>query len=326
MQKKRDLPNSRQSRIQLASFIKQESARPVTPGIRALADTLLERYGDAAAAILTYGSCFRNHTDEGLVDLCVVVDDYRSLPGPQWQQWLHRVLPPTVFSLELPYDGRRLRSKYIVISAADFERGTSPRAFHSYLWGRFAQPTGVLYHRDEQGVQRVYHALAQAVVTFVGRVVPMLPSTFDIRELWQRGLRLSYGTELRPERPDAVVQLVGHSLHYYEQVTRVAMECMPFDVRLVERDGASRYHAVIPRSTRAIAVLAWRVRKVQGKILNVLRLLKGLLTFQSGRDYILWKIERHSGMKAEVPEGLHDHPWLATALILGKLYRRRAYR
>lgn len=291
-----------------------------------MADALLERYGDVVVAVFAYGSCFRNRTDEGLVDLCVLVDDYRSLPGPLWQQWLYRILPPTVFYLETSYGGRLLRAKYIVISSADFERGTSPRCFHSYLWGRFAQPTGVLYVRDEHGAQQAYKALAQAVVTFVGRVVPMLASTFDTRELWQQGLLLSYGTELRPERTDAVVRLVDDSLDYYEQVTRIGIECIRLDVRPVEADRTTGYHAVIPLSTRTITGLAWRVRKVQGKALNILRLLKGLFTFQSGRDYILWKIERHSGIKAEVPAHLRGHPWLATALILGKLYRRGAYR
>ncbi|HWQ69612.1 MAG TPA: hypothetical protein VN494_06630 [Patescibacteria group bacterium] len=326
MQKGQDLRNSRQGWTRLTSFIEQYSARPVTPGIRALADTLLERYGDAAAAVLAYGSCFRNRTDEGLVDLCVLVDSYRSLPGTVWQQWLHRVLPPTVFYLEIPHNGRSLRAKYIVISHEDFERGVSPRCLHSYLWGRFAQPTGVLYVRDERNAQRVYKALAQAIVTFVGRVVPILPSMFDTRDLWQQGLRLSYGTELRPERTDAVARLVDHSCDYYEQVTRIGMECVQFDVRLMEADRTARYQAAIPLSTRFIAGLAWRIRKVHGKILNVLRLLKGLFTFKSGRDYILWKIERHSGMRVEIPPYYERYPWFATALILGRLYRRGAFR
>lgn len=325
MQKGQDLRNSRQGWTQLTSFIEQYSGRPVTPGIRALAETLLERYGDVAAAVLAYGSCFRNRTDEGLADLCVLVDSYRSLPGTLWQQWLYQVLPPTVFYLEYPHDGRLLRAKYIVISFEDFERGTSPRCFYSYLWGRFAQPAGVLYVRDEQAGQRIYKALAQAVVTFVGRVVPVLPSTFDTRDLWQRGLRLSYGTELRPERTDAVARLVDHSRDYYEQVTRIGMDCVQFDVRLVEADRTTRYHAAIPVSIRFLAGLTWRIRKVHGKILNVLRLLKGLFTFKSGRDYILWKIERHSGMRVEVPPYYKRHPWFATALILGRLYRRGAF-
>ncbi|WP_337286615.1 hypothetical protein [Candidatus Methylomirabilis sp.] len=310
----------------LTSFIEQYSARPVTPGIRTLADALLKQYGNGAAAILAYGSCFRNRTDEGLVDLCVLVDSYRSLPGSSWQQWLYRLLPPTVFYLETPHDGRLLRAKYIVISCEDFERGVSPRCFYSYLWGRFAQPTGVLYVRDESSARRVYASLAQAVVTFVDRVVPVLPSTFDARDLWQQGLRLSYGTELRPERTDAVARLVDHSLDYYEQVTRIGMDCVPFDVRPTEEGRKTGYRAAIPFSVRFMSGLAWRLRKVHGKMLNVLRLLKGLLTFKSGRDYILWKIERHSGMRIDVPSYYERYPWFATALILGKLYRQGAFR
>lgn len=310
---------------QLASAIERHSARPVTPGIRAVADVLLQQYGSAATAVLAYGSCFRNRTDEGLIDLCVLVDNYRSLPGPVRQQWLYRLLPPTVFHLETPYNGRTLRTKYIVISREDFERGVSPRCFHSSLWARFAQPTGVLYVRDESSAGRVYASLAQAVVTFVDRVVPMLSSTFDARDLWQRGLGLTYGTELRPERTDAVTRLVEHSLDYYEQVTRIGMDCVPFDVRPAEEGQKTRYRAAIPWSIRFMSGLAWRLRKVHGKMLNIVRLLKGLLTFRGGRDYVLWKIERHSGVKIEVPPYYERYPWFATALLLGRLYRRGAF-
>jgi hypothetical protein len=40
-----------------------------------LADALRARYGEAVVAILVYGSCFWRHTDEGLVDLYVIVDN-----------------------------------------------------------------------------------------------------------------------------------------------------------------------------------------------------------------------------------------------------------
>lgn len=150
---------------------------------------------------------------------------------------------------------------------------------------------------------------------------------FDARELWRQGLRLSYSTELRPERADAVARLVDEALdYYYEHVTCIGMKCVRFDVWPVAGDQTGRYHAAIPRWICHIISLAWNIRKVQGKTLNIARLLKGLFTFQSGRDYIPWMIERHSGIKAEAPARLQRHPWLATALILGKLYRRKAYR
>ena len=72
--------------------------------------------------------------------------------------------------------------------------------------------------------------------------------------------------------------------------------------------------------------MEWMVRSWQGKLLSVLRLLKGTLTFRGGLDYILWKIERHSGVKIEVPPRLRRWPLLATCVIFWRLYRQGAYR
>jgi hypothetical protein len=73
-------------------------------------------------------------------------------------------------------------------------------------------------------------------------------------------------------------------------------------------------------------LLAWRVRQVQGKVLSVLRLLKGLLTFENGLDYILWKIERHSGIRMEVSPALRRFPLLAVPVTFWKLFRKGGFR
>jgi hypothetical protein len=294
--------------------------------VRALADALCTRYGDAVVAILVYGSCFRHHTDEGLVDLYLIVDDYRCLEAESARRWLYRILPPTVFYLQVSLGERLVCAKYAVLSIADFQRGTSPRWFHSYLWARFAQPTGILYTRDEQSALQIRTALAGAVVTFVSRVLPVLPPTFDPRVLWQQGLRLTYRTELRPEASGAVARLFDEAPGYYHRVTRMALEFVPFDVRVFQHGDSARYEAIIPRPTRFASRLAWSIRKVQGKTLNMLRLLKGLLTYEGGRDYITWKIQRHSGIRPEVPARFRRYPLLATAVMLWKFYRRGAYR
>ncbi len=312
---------------ELASLIEQHAARPIAPSVRALTDALLSRYGSVVAAILLYGSCFRRMTDEGLVDLYVLVDDYRRLPGTALQRMLHRVLPPTVFYLEIPFEGRPVRAKYAVMSLADFERGTSASWFHSYLWGRFAQPTGLLYERDREGAQRVYEALAQAIVTFARRVLPMIEPTFDAEELWRRGLHLSYRTELRPEHPKAVSGLVDAAPEYYEQAFRLLPPLLPFEVRPAEHGaGRARYQARITPWSRRRCRLAWGIRRVQGKVLNLLRLAKGAFTFRGGVDFILWKVERHSGVRPDIPPRLQHHPWLAKGLVLWKLYRRGAFK
>ena len=86
------------------------------------------------------------------------------------------------------------------------------------------------------------------------------------------------------------------------------------------------YRSTIPERLRLKNRLDWFVRRWQGKLLSVLRLLKGLLTFRGGVNYILWKIERHSGERVEVPPRLERFPLIATCVIFWRLYRRGAYR
>ncbi|NWF71875.1 MAG: hypothetical protein HXY51_02355 [Nitrospirae bacterium] len=310
----------------LIALLAQHRSGLLAPGVHALADALRVRFGEAVAAILVYGSCFRTGTDEGLVDLYVVVDRYRNLPGTLFLRLLYRILPPTVFYLEIPLGNRRVRAKYAVISQADFRRGTSSRWFHSYLWARFAQPSNLLYARDEEIAQQIHAARSRAIVTFVTRVLPVIPAAFDAELLWREGLSRTYRTELRPERLGAVARLVQDNLGYYEQVTRTAMSSIPFDIRVREEGPPMRYESAIPERVRFWGGLAWSLRKALGKTLNVLRLLKGLMTFQGGMDYVLWKIERHSGMRPVLSPRLQRHRWLALGLMLWKLYRKGGYR
>jgi hypothetical protein len=91
-------------------------------------------------------------------------------------------------------------------------------------------------------------------------------------------------------------------------------------------DGAVRYRADIPKPVRRMSTAAWRLRMLQGKILSILRLLKGMLTFEGGVDYILGKIERHSGVTVDVEPRLRRHPLLAAGVLTWEIYRRGGFR
>jgi hypothetical protein len=121
-------------------------------------------------------------------------------------------------------------------------------------------------------------------------------------------------------------QLYQAAPHYYEQLTRSAISRLSFPIDVRKDNGSYRYTASFSDNVRRKSRLNWTVRSWQGKLLSVLRLLKGLLTFRGGVDYILWKIERHSGEKVEVPRQLKRYPLVATLVIFWKLYRRGAYR
>jgi hypothetical protein len=293
----------------------------------ALRDALLEQYNDAVDAMLFYGSCLRSGDAlDGLVDLYLVVDDYRNAyrkPLPALFNWL---LPPNVYYLEVKVNGNRVRTKYAVISRRDLEHGTSPRWFHSYLWGRFSQPYGLLYSRNDETSQGVQRMLAQAVLTFLTRVLPALPERLDNTAIWQQGLALSYQAELRVEKPERAIALYESWEDHFRAVTPLAMDKLPFNVKQGQDASRQLYHVRIPRHTRILSRLGWLLRRFQGKFLSILRLMKATFTFQGGIDYIVWKIERHSGVPIEVTPKMRRHPLLYGWGLLWRLYRRGVFR
>jgi hypothetical protein len=193
--------------------------------------------------------------------------------------------------------------------------------FHSYLWGRFA--ASPRFTRAAQAAER--RALAQAVMTFLSRVIPCLPGRFSTQDLWLKGLSLSYRAELRAERPEKLAGLFQSSSEYYEQITAAALPELPFSTDRVE-GGERSFESRISSGRRLICRAGWRVRSFQGKILSLLRLLKGAFTFAGGLDYILWKIERHTGVTVQVPPHLRQHPILALCVLSWRLYRKGAFR
>ena len=311
----------------LLAHIEQGAARAPSPAMTLLIRDILTRFGGSVQAILFYGSCLRAGDElEGLVDLYVLVDDYRAAYQDPFHAALNRWLPPNVFYLEIPFDGKTVRAKYAVVSLSDFQKGTSPLWFHSYLWGRFCQPAGRVYARDGRAAAAVNRALARAVITFITRTLPCLPHAFAARDLWRRGLELSYRAELRSERPDRQVRLYDAAPDYFEAVTRHALDAVPWRVTVVTEDGVVRCRAAIPKPVRLMFREAWRLRRLQGKILSIVRLLKGMLTFEGGVDYILWKIERHSGVTVDVEPHLRQHPLLAAGILAWRVYRRGGFR
>ena len=149
--------------LPLEDAIAANLALPAPGSVVALGEALRRRFGSHALAVLFYGSCRRANDDtNGIVDLYVLVDDYRAAYGRALPAFFNRILAPNVYYLETPVAGRTARAKCAVVSLAAFERGTA-RWFHSYLWGRFAQPCGLLYAADASVRARVVRAIGQAV-------------------------------------------------------------------------------------------------------------------------------------------------------------------
>jgi hypothetical protein len=312
---------------QLTDLLAQSTPQTFSSELLALRDALLQQYNDTVDAMLFYGSCLRSGDAlDGLVDLYLVVDDYRNAYRKPLHVLFNRLLPPNVYYLEIKVDGNRVRCKYAVISLQDLELGTSPKWFHSYLWGRFSQPCGVLYSRNDETSRRIQRILAQAVLTFLTRVLPALPERLDSAAMWQQGLALSYQAELRVEKPDRAILLYESWEDHYLALTSLVMDELPFNVEREQDASGLLYHTRIPPHTRRLGRMGWSMRRLQGKFLSLWRLIKAAFTFQGGADYLIWKLERHTGIPIEATPKMRRHPLIYSWGLLWRLYRRGIFR
>lgn len=319
-----------------------QAVMPAPPNIAALAEALRQRFAGQARALLFYGSCRRVGSEASrIVDLYVLVDDYRAAHGNGWEALANRVLAPNVYYLEVSAGAHAVRAKYAVVSMEQFERGTS-RWFHPYLWARFAQPCSVLYAADAATHRRVTQAIAQAVRTFASRVLPRLPAQFDAEDLWSRGLALTFATELRSERPERVRALYVECAGPFGTLTHAlatdlgwtpqpeAAQTIPEGNETTWSGPAfsqsSRYRNPSTPSQIRASRRAWAARRVQGKVLSILRLLKASLTFEGGMSYIAWKIERHSGVKVEITPFMRRFPPLGAISAAWRTWRLGGFR
>lgn len=301
-----------------------------SPPLQALLDALHTRFGGALQAVVLYGSCLRSaDLFDGLVDLYVLVDDYRSAEPRLLRRLGIRLLPPNVYYLEAPVAGRTVRCKYAVLSLEALDRGTGPRRFESYLWGRFAQPVKIVHSRTPETRARLHADFLQAAETLLRRALPALPPTGRLDELWAGALALSYATELRTERRGRAGELAGHGRDFYHAISLTLASRLRDCLTLLppETDaGAYRYRSHVSVAARRLAPWQWRLRRVLGKLLSVARLIKGLFTFEGGLDYLAWKLTRHSGQTIEVPERVRRRPLVHVWAWGWQLYRRGVFR
>ena len=319
--------NRHSTQQQLVKKLAELTPAPEHPALVHLVESLKDRHGNCVASILFYGSCLRSGDPyDGLVDLYLIVDKYRGANSGWIKAAWNWMLPPNVFYAEFPHGERMIRCKYAILSLADLEKGTSPHWFHSYLWGRFSQPTAVAWCRDAAARETVENSLAQSVTTFMNRVLPSLPAQGSVQSLWSGGLQLSYSAELRVESPSRTRELFEANKAYYQQVTRVSAALLEYPLNISTTAASMDYLAQIPSSRRLISRAGWKIRTVQGKLLSLARLIKALFTFDGGLDYIAWKLERHSGVHIEIPGRVRRYPLIFIWGLFLDLYRRGVFR
>jgi len=300
----------------LVELIRKEATQPPPAAVAAIAAAARQRHGTAIQAVMFYGSVLRDGEDRGkIVDLYLLADSYREVHAGRLMRCLNRLLPPNVYYLETPFEGRQVRAKYALMTLEDFERLTGPAAFHPYFWARFCQPTAVAWTSDDRVRERVLQALARSIMTLVAASRPLLPANLTARDFWVGAFQATYRTELRAEPPERAVQLYEAAAARYDAIAGQVLPLLPVPDSAAERTTATRW-----------AARQWAGRRYLGKLLSVLRLIKAAFTFQDGPDYLIWKISRHSGVEIELTPWQRRHPLLAAPGLFLRLYRQGAFR
>jgi hypothetical protein len=295
----------------IRSLIAAELETAAAPPFLALADAVRRRHDPASLGVLFYGSCLRSGEDRDQVaDLYLIVERYGAAYSNSLLALTNRILPPNVFYIEAPFEDRVVRAKYAVVALSHLEKLVGPQTLHSYFWARFAQPMRLLWARDKSCRDSIIDALSQAVATTAGEARALIDRP---DELFARAFQESYASELRSEGGDRAAALYRFDRERYDRLAATLL-------------GPEFATAAGDERARRRAAARWRRRRLAGKWLSVLRLMKGAFTFKDGAGYLLWKIERHSGVRHDLTPWQRRHPILASSVLFWQLYRKGAFR
>ena len=283
----------------LRNLVEAELGQPVDPRVTTMAKAIADRHGSASQAVLFYGSCLREKQLDGLMlDFYLIVSDYAEAYDKGWLARVNKLIPPNVF----PFHHDGLAAKYAVLSEADFHRLNGPETRNVSVWARFAQPSRLVWARNDEARGKAVTAVARAAPSLLAAARPYPAG--DELEPWRHAFSLTYSAELRAERK-------GRS------------------GSIVDTD-PDRYRRFLVPSLAAIEPTAsqgqWPRRRIEGKLLSVARLAKASLTYAGGAEYIAWKINRHAGTDIELKPWQKRHPLLAAISLLPRLLRSGAIR
>ena len=280
----------------LAALVRDELTQDVQPQVTEMAGAIAAQH-PGARAVLFYGSCLREQQLDGLMlDFYLIVDDYRRAYPARWMGIANRLIPPNVF----PFAANGLSAKYAVLSEADFDRLNGPETRNVSVWARFAQPSRLVWQADTAAADAAVNAVARAAPTLLaaaGRIDGEAPLDW-----WRRAFALTYSAELRAERQGRAQSVVDADPARYEAFSAPAAA------------------AIAPGARSG----GWARRRIEGKLLSVVRLAKAAFTFAGGIDYLAWKINRHAGTQIAITPWQRRHPLLAALLLVPRLLRQGA--
>lgn len=296
----------------LECIVTADLDRPLRDDVRRAAEEIAARHGDTVAAVLFYGSGLRDDDPDAIIDLYVLVDDYRAFFDRPMPALFNLLLPPNV--MFLPSNGGNAGFKVAVISRWQFRARLSPESRDTTLWARFCQPAIIAFARDADARGWTIRALADAAAAALHWAVRLGPEQGLASDYWEALFRHTYAAEMRVEGGGRAGTIASFAATRYASLAVATSE--------LALDGHGGVRRTVPAAEVARARAQWARRRLRGKILNIARLAKALFTFDGGIDYVVWKLERHSGQQVALTPWQRRHPLLAAPFVLASLRRR----
>ena len=297
----------------LIDLLREERLDPPAR-VHGVMDEIRKRHPERVQGFVYYGSSLRDLDDpEKMLDFYVLVDSYVATHGWGWRALTNRLIPPAVYYVEVEDEGVLSTCKYSIISLREFEKRCA-NGFISQVWGRFSQPCALLGALSEDIEDRIVHARVNAVQKLASETAPLFDAPATPSEFWGRGFYESYRTELRPESDDGrAKEIVARYADRYEKISAT----------LFQATSEGRFH--VEAYGGQGSKFRWWLRRVVGRPIAALRVINSAATFDGGLDYVLRKVERHSGVTIAVTEAQRRHPVLWSPVLGYKLWKRGAF-
>ena len=251
-----------------------------------------------------------------MLDFYVVVDSYRKTHKNPFRALLNRLIPPAVYYYEQTDENGVLSTcKYSIISIAEFEKRCGAHALLSMVWGRFCQPSVMLFPKDDVVAERLMTSRETAVKHMAAQIAPLIEDPVISTDFWAKGFYESYRTELRPESSEGrAAEIVARYGERYERLT-TALYGTP------DKDG---FYS-LPNIKSGRTKTKWFLRRLLGKPMTAIRVINSAATFEGGLDYVLRKLKNHSGVTIDPSPFQRRHPVICSPVLGWKLWRKGAF-
>jgi len=289
---------------QLRALVATELRQSVRSEIYTVALELERRLG--GESVLFYGSALRADDLDGVLDFYVLQN------GPRAD-----LIWPRISYHEIEVSGRTIRAKVASMPLETFERAASGKLIDTTIWARFAQPSKLLLARTSDVAERVVDAVVLSIRTAARYAAVLGPASGTAEEFWLALFDRTFSLEFRVEKAGRGNSILAANPAYFEWVLVLAWR----ELGLIPMGQHAPYSPMIDKAERRRWRGRWRRRRLAGKALGIIRLLKAAWTFDGAARYALWKIERHRGLRIELTPWRERHPVLAAPGVLFHLWR-----